>query len=1079
MDLFICRTFKKQKMKKISTLLFALMLTVLVFAQTRTLQPVSYRGAFEPSAARWTDGWTNFNPNAANYDSIQTARGAVIPVSTAITKNTTWLAGRVYQLNGPVYVRNGVTLTIQPGCLIRGNANVSNSCLVVSRGGKINAVGTASNPIVFTSSKANNQRNLGDWGGVLILGKARNNATGGVSNIEGLAASSDNEFGGTDDDDNSGSFAYCRIEFGGFIFSPDKEINGLTLGSVGRKTRIDHVQVSFINDDGFEWFGGTVNCSHLVSYQILDDDLDTDLGYSGTVQFALVVRNKQYFDPSNNSTSEGFESDGDQTNSSTVYQSPRTTAVFSNVTLVGPYRNDITQTINSQWRRALRIRRGSNLRVFNSVFTDFNDGIHFDGDLSPLASLESNPNNPSAACRNNVFASIKNKQDGKPIANNTVWQGVTSPVFIAATSRDSLFDAWNNTYFGDNSDGLFAVNINSSNFDMDYRPGSSSPLASGANFTDTFIVTRTKIGLGEVNIAQDTIEIGNISPATAVVLTVGSIANADSYNWTVPAGVTIVSGQGTTTLTVNFNNPATFASTITKPAKIYCQAINNASLSLSTRDSVRISKTKPNFSILALTSNANNNLGDGFWTSTATASAASQRILNVASTTNLRVGAVVKIIPGTGGGVIGTNNTVDSIISSTQFRLTNNITTAIVNGVVLKAYYFPQGTSTVYTSAAGATGAAAGTLTVVTVGSTTGLKEGMLVVVSGGTGVLKAGTVVTKVLSATQFIISANPTVALSNNAVISGYPLPINACPIAVSTGLTSEVDFTVVAPAASNILGYRFDAPSKAAGTAGQAGRISRVGSNLQTDYKTNRLASVLTSNNNVGMVFDSNFTSGSIKVTPYNNAGLGKAFSVKVSILKTGIFKVTSTAAALPSTAVIYTASLTNGDKATSYRWTLPTNTTALSGSASGNVVTTTTDTVTLSFGSAFRAGSLKVEAVNACGTGTAKSFTLNATGPLTKNGTFELAEENLEIELDYSLNVYPNPSNGSFKVAVNTESTSNATVSVLNLLGQVVYTTEVENNDGLIYTEINKNFEKGVYLIKVEIENETKVNKMIVE
>jgi hypothetical protein len=614
---------------------------------------------------------------------------------------------------------------------------------------------------------------------------------------------------------------------------------------------------------------------------------------------------------------------------------------------------------------------------------------------------------------------------------------------------------------------------------MDYRPGSSSPLASGANFTDTFIVTRTKIGLGEVNIAQDTIEIGNISPATAVVLTVGSIANADSYNWTVPAGVTIVSGQGTTTLTVNFNNPATFASTIAKPAKIYCQAINNASLSLSTRDSVRISKTKPNFSILALTSNANNNLGDGFWTSTATASAASQRILNVASTTNLRVGAVVKIIPGTGGGVIGTNNTVDSIISSTQFRLTNNITTAIVNGVVLKAYYFPQGTSTVYTSAAGATGAAAGTLTVVTVGSTTGLKEGMLVVVSGGTGVLKAGTVVTKVLSATQFIISANPTVALSNNAVISGYPLPINACPIAVSTGLTSEVDFTVVAPAASNILGYRFDAPSKAAGTAGQAGRISRVGSNLQTDYKTNRLASVLTSNNNVGMVFDSNFTSGSIKVTPYNNAGLGKAFSVKVSILKTGIFKVTSTAAALPSTAVIYTASLTNGDKATSYRWTLPTNTTALSGSVSGNVVTTTTDTVTLSFGSAFRAGSLKVEAVNACGTGTAKSFTLNATGPLTKNGTFELAEENLEIELDYSLNVYPNPSNGSFKVAVNTESTSNATVSVLNLLGQVVYTTEVENNDGLIYTEINKNFEKGVYLIKVEIENETKVNKMIVE
>jgi len=616
LDLFICRTFNKQKMKKISTLLFALMLTVLVFAQTRTLQPVSYRGAFEPSAARWTDGWTNFNPNAVNYDSIQTARG-VTQVSASITKNTTWLANKVYQLNGPIYVRNGVTLTIQPGCLIRGNANVSNSCLIVSRGGKINAVGTASNPIVFTSSKANGQRNLGDWGGVIILGKARINAVGGVSNIEGLAASSDNEFGGTDDEDNSGSFAYCRIEFGGYIFSPDKEINGLTMGGVGRKTRIDHVQTSFINDDAFEWFGGTVNCSHLVAYQNLDDDLDTDLGYSGTVQFALVIRNKTYFDPSNNSTSEGFESDNDPDGTSNSI-TPRTNAIFSNITLVGPYRNDTTVSISSKFQRALRIRRASNLRVVNSVFTDFPNGIHFDGDRAAENSLATDPSGASAACRYNVFATIKNKSGGigsasrRPIQTNSRYTALIGT--ISATKLDSMFDAWNNTDFGYNSDGLFADNITSSNFDMDYRPGASSPLASGANFTDTFLVTRTKIGLGDVNIAQDTIEIGNISPATAVVLTVGAIANADSYNWTVPAGVTIVSGQGTTTLTVNFNNPATFASTIAKPAKIYCQAINNASLSLSNRDSVRISKTKPNFSILALTSNANNNLGDGFWT---------------------------------------------------------------------------------------------------------------------------------------------------------------------------------------------------------------------------------------------------------------------------------------------------------------------------------------------------------------------------------------------------------------------------------------------------------------------------------
>ena len=1059
-------------MKKLFTMVFALMLSSITFAQTRTLQAVSYRGAFEPGVARWTDGWTNFNPNAVNYDSIQTARG-VIQVNAPITKNTTWLANKVYQLNGTIYVKNGFTLTIQPGCIIRGNAAVSNACLVISRGAKINAVGTAINPIVFTSSKTTGQRNLGDWGGVIILGKAKNNAVGGVSNIEGLAASTDNEFGGTDDNDNSGSFAYCRIEFGGYIFSPDKEINGLTMGSVGRGTRIDHVQTSFVNDDAFEWFGGTVNCSHLVSYQNLDDDMDSDLGYSGTVQFALVVRNKAYFDPSNNSTSEGFESDGDPVGTN-VSLTPKTIAVFSNITLVGPYRNDITQTISSKFERALRIRRNSNLRVFNSVFTDFNHGIHFDGNESADNSVASASAANSAACRYNVFASIKTKQDGKPIRNNTRYQAQTPSIAIAST--DSLFDAWNNTYFNDNSDGLFADNMTQSNFDMDYRPGSSSPLATGANFTDAFIEPRTRIGLGIVNINQDTIEIGNITPVTNVVLTVGSIANADEYNWSVPKDVTIVGGQGTTSLTVNFDDPAKFASTIAKPAYIYCQARNNASLTLSAKDSVRIAKTKPTFSILSLTSNANNNLVDGLWSSTTSASASSQKTVTVASTVGLTVGSVVKIIPGTGAGAIGNNNTVASILSSTQFTLANNITTSLVAGVVLKAYYFPQGTSTVYASAAGAT--SVGTL--VTVSSTTGLKEGMFVRVTAGTGTLKTGTVVAKVIDGTTFALSLAPSVALGGGtSVISGYPLPLNTCPIAVSTGFTSEVDFTVVAPDAANILGYRFDAPSKPATVSGQAGRISRVGSNAQTDYKTNRLGFVLTSANNVGIVFDSNFTSGTIKVTPYNNAGLGKAFSITVRKSNTGIFKVTSSAAAIKNTTVVYTAQLANGDKATSYKWTIPTNTTALSGSVSGSVVTTTTDTLSLAFGNLFKSGSLKIEVINACGTGTAKSFSLNATTTLAKNGIFELAEENSAVEMDYSLNVYPNPNTGSFKVAVNTESTSNATVSVLNLVGQVVYASEVINSNGLIYAEINENLKKGVYLVKVEIDGDTKINKVIVD
>jgi hypothetical protein len=393
-------------MKKISTTIFAMLLTLMVFAQTRTLQSVSYRGAFEPDVPMWTAGWTNFDPNTTNYDSIHSGK-TVTTVTAAITRNTTWLSSRVYVISGPIYVKSGVTLTIQPGTLIKGNALASNSCLIVSRGGKINAQGTSSNPIVFTSSKGVGQKNLGDWGGIILLGKAKINAIGGVANIEGLAAAVDNEYGGTDDEDNSGVFSYCRIEFGGYIFSPDKEINGLTMGGVGRKTKIDHIQTSFINDDAFEWFGGTVNCTHLVSYRNLDDDMDTDFGYSGTVQFGLVIRDKNYFDPSSGSTSEGFESDGEGVGSDSTIV-PRTKAVFSNITLIGPGRNDVVGSVNAKFQRCIRIRRNSNLRIFNSVFTDFPNGLHFDGDrCAEGARTTNNPDWNSTTVRYNVFASIK------------------------------------------------------------------------------------------------------------------------------------------------------------------------------------------------------------------------------------------------------------------------------------------------------------------------------------------------------------------------------------------------------------------------------------------------------------------------------------------------------------------------------------------------------------------------------------------------------------------------------------------------------------------------------------------------
>ena len=138
------------------------------------------------------------------------------------------------------------------------------------------AEGTAVSPIVFTSNESVGNRAEGDWGGLVLLGKGVNNQPGGIANIEGIAPTADTEFGGSDDNDNSGSLKYVRIEFAGIALQPNKEINGLTFGSVGKQTSVDYIQVSFSGDDSFEWFGGTVDCKHLIAYRGLDDDFDTD-----------------------------------------------------------------------------------------------------------------------------------------------------------------------------------------------------------------------------------------------------------------------------------------------------------------------------------------------------------------------------------------------------------------------------------------------------------------------------------------------------------------------------------------------------------------------------------------------------------------------------------------------------------------------------------------------------------------------------------------------------------------------------------------------------------------------------------
>ncbi|MDQ7815737.1 MAG: T9SS type A sorting domain-containing protein [Melioribacteraceae bacterium] len=294
-----------------------------------------------------------------------------VPVSGDITTNTTWTSDKTYMLVGIVRVQSGASLTIQPGTKIYGQ-NSTQGSLVVKPGGKIYAEGTETLPIVFTSeftkSSSGRQPAYGDWGGIIILGNAPINVPGGTAAIEGPG----DTYGGNIADDNSGVMKYVRIEYPGIAYSLNNEINGLTLGGVGRGTKLEYIQVSYSGDDSFEFFGGTVNAKYLIAYRGWDDDFDTDFGYNGKLQFLLSVRDPQIADQSQ---SNGFESDNDGSGST---NSPRTGPTYYNVTMIGPAATTTTQ-YNSLYRRGMHLRRSSQNKIYNALIMGWPDGLLIDG----------------------------------------------------------------------------------------------------------------------------------------------------------------------------------------------------------------------------------------------------------------------------------------------------------------------------------------------------------------------------------------------------------------------------------------------------------------------------------------------------------------------------------------------------------------------------------------------------------------------------------------------------------------------------------------------------------------------------
>ncbi|MBX3163261.1 MAG: T9SS type A sorting domain-containing protein [Bacteroidetes bacterium] len=556
--------------KQLFTALSALVLGTGV-AQTQFLEKTCYRGAFAPAPTpMWTDGWTEWNPQskvyaATNYTIPGTTSGTV----TTISANTTWTTGTVVHLIGLVFVTNNAELTIQPGVIIRSNPGIT-SALIITRGAKIHAVGTAAQPIVFTSNEDAGDRLPGDCGGLIVLGKATTNAPNGESDIEGFAGDPNGygkHGGGTtpDDNDNSGELKYVRIEFAGKEYTPNNELNSLTMGSVGRGTQIDYVQTSFGNDDAFEWFGGTVNCKHLVAYRCTDDDFDCDNGFRGTVQFALGIRDPELADFASGGASEGFECDNDAGGTTAT---PVTGAVFSNVTHIGPAAIAAVEggVVHANHARALRLRRNSAMKIVNSVFIGHRvGGLFIDG-----AASQTQAANGDLAFANNILAAAGTAGDNAVVNPTVNMNGSTNTITTGA------WFAANNNYTVASSAGI----VTAIGYSADYRPAANSPALSNVSFTNTHIAAVTGTAGNSVSA---TIPASLCLGSDGAALTTQTFAPATniasgycSLSWSASSGITISNASavnpvfsvgtiGSFTVTLTVDNGA---GTVTQPLSI-------------------------------------------------------------------------------------------------------------------------------------------------------------------------------------------------------------------------------------------------------------------------------------------------------------------------------------------------------------------------------------------------------------------------------------------------------------------------------------------------------------------------------
>lgn len=1067
------------------------------------IEQVTYRGGFDPAlSTQWTDSWTSFDPQNEDYPAVT---GIITPGSTAttvitndITSNTTWVTGKVYELNGTIYVRNNATLTIQPGVIIR--SNVAASALFVTRGSKLNAIGTASQPIVFTSKNDIGQRRRGDWGGIVLLGKGRVNQGTGTNFIEGVSQTVDTQYGGGSapiNNDNSGTLKYVRIEFAGYVYSPNNELNGLTMGGVGSGTTIDYVQVSYSNDDSFEWFGGSVDCKHLVALNGLDDDFDTDFGYNGRVQFGLSIKDPLAADIS---TSECFESDnyagtGDPASLSSPYSTWRTSAIFSNFTCLGPvYRATLSTpalTVNGLHDKALRIRRASELKVFNSLFLDFKKGLVLENnsianfDTLGLVKFQNNIISCTASSAitgsvnsSTLFANSANNNVKTPFATTSI---LVNPYPAVSSASGQV------TYAG-----------------LDYRPGSQSIAATGASFSDatftgilTVIPTDNPIVTTPItNCKGAAAQPLNVVAAPGTVLRWHTVSTGGTFSPTQPSIST--SAVGTRTIYVSQYN----ATTNVESSRIAI-VINTVAA--------------PAVALAAITN------GDD-------TAAITQIGAYVGTTTQV----TYKVPASTEAGVTGYNWTLP---------LGVNLVSQTDNVIVVNFNNVPFGAEA-YGSIAVQTVNAAGCF-----GVKKEVKLTKSLPAAPATIALKdAG--VTKTTFAQYMGTNKELDVVAASVATASSYvwELPTGVTPI-YGTASTPVIKYYSVypfintisaAPATSSanagVVYYKVTETTYSNGIVKQEGRKIRIGGTNPAGVVFTALDEELTNLTNEGAAVNPAFPiiSSTLPTIKVNFAGVTSSNSfnysttaatpVSTNVLRIGVKSrngvgvsstnnatatlptTTSTAklvtlkATIPGTVsaisgqltalcsgatVNYT--LTASALASSYIITAPAGcvvTSEASPSNASNVLSISGLTFSVTYPANFTIASstltanktLVVTSVNGMGNSlTNKSFNLTTVGcnptPVAKLS---------EVTTVSSVVIYPNPVVDMFNMEINVAQNSNLEMSMVNLNGSVIFTKQIELTAGSnVVTENISSLSNGVYLVRFynTLTNELIVKKLI--